>query len=147
MPEKQLFLEKYNDKIENVIDKKMRLYFDVKPEYLQEIVEYLFKGIGCRLSTGTAQESYHHVEVQYHFSHDETGQYFCPRIVMKDKKNPVTESITPIVKGAEWIEREMMDFWGVTFTNHPKPEPLLINEHPNFEKRKNQFRFNGVNHE
>jgi NADH-quinone oxidoreductase subunit C len=66
---------------------------------------------------------------------------------MSDKKNPTTDSITPIVPGAEWIEREMMDFWGVTFNGHPKPEPLLIKNHPNYEKRKNQFRFNGVENE
>jgi NADH:ubiquinone oxidoreductase subunit C len=39
----------------------------------------------------------------------------------------------------------MMDFWGITFEGHPKPEPLLIKDHPNYENRKNQFRFNGVN--
>jgi NADH-quinone oxidoreductase subunit C len=56
-------------------------------------------------------------------------------------------SITPIVKGAEWIEREMRDYWGIDFIGHPRPEPLLIRDHPNYEQRKNQFRFKRVNHE
>ncbi len=147
MDEKKLFLEKYDKIIENVIDKKQRLYFDVKNEELNDIVDFLFKKMGCRLSTATAQESYHHVEVLYHFSHDKSGQYFCPRVVMTDKNNPTMNSITPIIKGAEWIEREIIDFWGVTFLGHPKPEPLLIRDHPKYKERKNQFRFNGAKNE
>jgi NADH:ubiquinone oxidoreductase subunit C len=28
-------------------------------------------------------------------------------------------SIAPIVKGAEWIEREMAELFGITFEGHP----------------------------
>ncbi len=144
MGKKDDLLNKMDGRFNNIVDKKGRLYFDVEPDDIRDIARYLFEDVGCRLSTATAQERYGWVEVQYHFSHDETGHYFCPRVVMKDKKNPVSNSIAGIVKGAEWIEREMMEFWGITFRDHPRPEPLLTRDHPRQEERKNQLRFNGA---
>ena len=133
------FIEVMGDKIYKKIEKKGRLYFEVDNENLHTVVEYLFHNIGCRLSTATAMEMYHGIEVLYHFSHDESGQYFCPRMVMTDLKNPKMKSITPIVKGAEWIEREMFEFWGIEFEGHPRPERLLSREHP--EKLDKPLRF------
>ncbi|MBN2104919.1 NADH-quinone oxidoreductase subunit C [bacterium] len=124
------FLKKFKGKIDKVIRKPKRLYFEVRDEDLREIVKYIFHDMGCRLSTATATEVYDAIEVLYQFSHDPSGCYFCPRVRMKDKKNPVMNSITPVVRGAEWIEREMFDFWGVTFRDHPRPERLLAREHP-----------------
>jgi NADH:ubiquinone oxidoreductase subunit C len=34
-------------------------------------------------------------------------------------------SITPIVRPASWIERELHDFFAVTFTGHPNLSPLI----------------------
>jgi len=34
-------------------------------------------------------------------------------------------SITPIVRAASWIEREIHDFFGVRFADHPNLAPLL----------------------
>jgi len=124
------FIDKMGAKISNKIEKKRRFYFNVKNEDLREVADYLFNKIGCRLSTATGMEMYHGIEILYHFSDDETGQYFCPRVVIKDKKNPKVNSIVPIVKGAEWIERELFDFWGIKFKDHPRMERLLALNHP-----------------
>ncbi|HKJ69739.1 MAG TPA: NADH-quinone oxidoreductase subunit C [bacterium] len=124
------FLSVMDEKIGSSIRKKKRLYFDVDNVHLREVVEYLFHTIGCRLSTATAMEVYNGIEVLYHFSDDDTGAYYCPRVLMTDKENPRMNSVTPIVKGAEWIEREMMEYWGITFDGHPRPERLLSREHP-----------------
>lgn len=140
MPDKEQFLEKMAADISNMIDKQKRLYFEVEDKNLFKIVNYLFKDMGCRLSTATAQETYRGVEVTYHFSHDLTGQYYCPRIVMTDKDNPVMKSITPIISGANWIEREMAEYWNVTFEGHPRPEPLLTKDHPKGEGLNQPFR-------
>jgi len=124
------FLSEMEGKIGSTIRKHKRLYFDVDNRNLHEVAEYLFRGIGCRLSTATAMEVYDGIEVLYHFSDDSTGDYYCPRILMTNKDNPQMNSITPIVKGAEWIEREMAEFWGITFKGHPRPERLLSKDHP-----------------
>ena len=130
MDDKTKFLNEMGEKIGQTIDKKGRLYFEVTQENLHEVVRYLFETMGCRLSTASGMEMYHALEILYHFSHDATGQYYCPRVVIKDKKNPKSLSITPILRGAEWIEREMTELLGITFEGHPRPEPLLTKEHP-----------------
>ena len=139
MLKKEKFFEEMGTKVWSVVEKKARFYFTVANDDIREVADYLFNRMGCRLSTATAQETYHCIEVLYQFSDDETGDYFCPRVEIKDKDHPEMNSITPIIKGAEWIEREMFDFWGITFTDHPRPEPLLIKNHP--QDKRNQFRF------
>lgn len=124
------FLSLMGNKITRKILKHKRLYFEVNNKDILEVTEYLFRTMGCRLSTATAQESYRGIEVMYHFSLDKTGDYYCPRIVMTDKQNPKMNSITPIVKGAEWIEREMAEMFGIVFEGHPKAEPLLTGNSP-----------------
>lgn len=128
------------DKIGKTIEKKGRLYFEVENDNLHDVVKYLFHNMGCRLSTATAMEMYRGLEVLYHFSEDESGYFFCPRVVMTDLQNPRMNSIAPIVKGAEWIEREMGEYWGITFEGHPRPIPLLTKEHPRGEGLGQPFR-------
>ena len=134
------FVYHFKDKTKNQIIKKKRFYFEVDNDDVKEIANYLFNKLGCRLSTATAQETYNGLEVIYHFSYDETGQYFCPRIVMTDKTNPKMNSITSIVKGAEWIEREMYELWGITFEGHPRLEPLLTKDNPSGLKQPLRYR-------
>ena len=133
------FFKAMEDKISSRIDKKGRFYFNVKNEDLREIVDYLFKTMRCRLSTATGMEMYHGLEILYHFSDDDTGTYFCPRVIIKDKEHPKVKSIVPIVKGAEWIERELFDFWGIEFEDHPRMERLLALHHP--QNLKEPYRF------
>lgn len=124
------FITLMGNKILSKIVKPNRLYFEVSNEHIIEVADYLFNNLGCRLSTATATETPKGIEVLYHFSHDKTGSYYCPRVVMPDKSNPKMNSITPIVRGAEWIEREMAEMFGITFEGHPRPEPLLVKNHP-----------------
>jgi len=126
-------------KIGRMIEKQGRLYFEVADRDLIEVATFLFRTMGCRLSTATAMETYQGLEVLYHFSHDATGTYYCPRVIIPDKADPRMTSITPLVRGAEWIEREMAEFWGITFEGHPRPERLLSKDHP--EGLDKPFRF------
>jgi len=136
------FFEAMSDKVGETIEKKLRYYFVVDNENLLEVVAYIFKTMGCRLSTATATELYQGIEVLYHFSHDKSGTYYCPRIIMPDKKNPQMNSITPVVRGAEWIEREMAEMFGIDFVGHPRKEPLLTRN--NLTVRKQPLRITRV---
>jgi len=140
MAEIEQFLKDMGGKITNKIEKKKRLYFNVTNDDLQDIADYLFNKMGCRLLTATAMEMYHGIEILYHFSLDKTGQYFCPRIVIKDKKNPKVNSISSIIEGAIWIEREIFDLLGVEFIGHPRMEELLTLHHPGTVKQPLRFR-------
>lgn len=39
--------------------------------------------------------------------------------VKLDSKKPEAESLTPIWSGADWMEREVYDMFGIIFLNHP----------------------------
>src|SRR4030065_1019542 len=130
MADRDHFLDGLEGKLGRTVAKKGRLYFEVADKALRAVVRHLFLTKGCRLSTATAMEMYRGLEVLYQFSHDATGRYFCPRVVIAALENPKMHSITPIVKGAEWIEREMAELFGITFEGHPRPEKLLTKDHP-----------------
>jgi len=140
MAEVEQFIKNMKPKISNIIEKKLRLYFNVDNKHLREVADYLFNKLGCRLSTATAMEMYHGLEILYHFSLDKTGQYFCPRVVITDKKHPKVDSITNIIEGAIWIEREMYDLWGIEFSGHPRMEELLTLHHPQGLKQPLRFK-------
>src|SRR4030065_2631512 len=130
MADRDHFLDGLEGKLGRTVAKKGRLYFEVADKDLHDVCRHLFLTKGCRLSTATAMEMYRGLEVLYHFSHDATGRYFCPRVVITDLKNPKMSSITPIVKGAEWIDREMGELFGIVFVGNPNPEKLLTRDHP-----------------
>lgn len=130
MADRDDFLAGLEGKIGRTTAKKGRLYFEVADKDLHDVVRHLILRKGCRLSTATAMEMYRGLEVLYHFSHDATGRYYCPRVVITDLKNPEMHSIAPIIKGAAWIEREMSELFGITFVGHPNPERLLTRDHP-----------------
>ncbi len=62
-------------------------------------------------------------ELVYHF--DIEGLLINCTITVTDKKIP---SITPILKSADWTEREMKDLFGVVPEGHPNPKRLILDE-------------------
>jgi NADH-quinone oxidoreductase subunit C len=130
MAEREPVLDGLEGKIGRTIVKMGRFYFEVAASDIRDVARHLFAARGCRLSTATATEVYRGLEVLYHFSHDATGRYYCPRVVLTDRRDPRIPSVAPVVKGAEWIEREMAELFGITFEGHPRPERLLTRDHP-----------------
>lgn len=43
-------------------------------------------------------------------------------------ENPSIQSITDIYSGANWLERETFDFFGINFVNHPNLKRILNEE-------------------
>jgi len=103
-----------------------RAYFSIKPAGIKEIAKFLFKDLGLRFAIATGQDTPQGLEVLYHFSFDKTGQIITVRALIEDKKNPRIDSIAPLFKGAEWIEREMWELLGINFIGHPNLKRLLL---------------------
>lgn len=48
--------------------------------------------------------------------------------VKLDKENPEVVTVSDIWQAANWYEREALELFGIKFTNHPDPRPLLLYE-------------------
>jgi NADH:ubiquinone oxidoreductase subunit C len=119
--------ESFSDKILKFEERSTRrIYIDFKPEDIPTIVKFVFKDLGCRLITATGIDTPSGIEILYHFSYDSSGKIISLRTIIQDRKNPQIASITPIIRGAEWIEREMWELLGVNFIGHPNLKHLLL---------------------
>ena len=125
------FIEDIKIKFPKIIDAEIvntkRLMIYIPKTSLLEVAEYIFKDLSYRYIIVTAMDSKEGLEIIYHFSDDSSG-WIVNLNVMLDRDKPEIESLTPVVYGAEWIEREIMDLLGIKFLNHPKPERFLFAE-------------------
>ena len=120
--------EKFSEKIiyTEIINVK-RLMIYIKPSALLEIANYLFNDLKYRYVIESAMDSKNGYEIIYHFSDDNSGWIFNLNAIISREK-PEIESLTQIVKGAEWIEREIFDLLGIKFLHHPNLKRFLFAE-------------------
>ena len=104
-----------------------RMYVYIEGENLPEAVRLLFDELSGRYVILTGVDTPVGVEVLYHFSFDRVGLVVTLRVLL-DKDKPEIDSITPIVRGAEWIEREIHELLGVEFVGHPNMRRLILAE-------------------
>ena len=90
--------------------------------------KFLFEELGLRFVIVTGIDSDSCFEMLYHYSNDETGCVITIKAFIRDRENPAIESITPLLPGAEWIEREVHDLLGIDFPNHPNMRRLILSD-------------------
>ncbi len=102
-----------------------RTYVGIDSAAVKDAASFLFNGLGARLIIMTAVETRAGMEILYHFSFDALGRIVTLRAVVP-MPEPQIDSITPIIDGAEYIEREIADLFGVKFVGHPNPVRFLL---------------------
>lgn len=66
-----------------------------------------------------------HLEVVYQLSSLRGPQHL--RIIARvERDNPVIESVTPLWKGADFLEREAFDMFGIQFRGHPNLKRIYM---------------------
>jgi len=124
----QTIREGLNEKIQNFFVKSpRRVYIDVAPEDLVESTRYLFRDLSARYAIATGMQTADGFEVLHHFAFDSDHVVVSLRVKV-GAENPEVDSITPFIKGAEFIEREMYDLLGIKFRGHPNPQRLILAE-------------------
>jgi len=69
-----------------------------------------------------------HIEVVYHLDALDTNETIVVKSRIADRENPCTDSISDLWKGADLLECEVYDFFGVHFNHHPFLRRLFLGE-------------------
>lgn len=107
------------------IKSENRVYIRVPSEQITTVTDILFNTHKGRLATMTGLDRRDGIEILYHFCFDADNLVVTVKAIPK-KPFPAIESITSIIPGANWIEREIHDLFGVEFKNHPNLERLIL---------------------
>jgi len=124
---KELILAKMSDA---VIEDKQYLTVTVKPEDLRTLAKMLRYDEGFDyLIQLTGVDYGDNLGVVYLLAKSED---IASSIVMKtataDKENPTLPTVSDIWEAANWNEREVYDYFGVIFINHPDMRHLFMTE-------------------
>lgn len=126
--------EKLNNRLSEIKDKLLaieqplddRIIISCESENAYSINQFLFEDIGARFVIITGIDADDCFELLYHYSYDQTGCVITIKAIIRDRKQPQVESITPLLPAAEWIERETHDVLGIDFKNHPNLKRLIL---------------------
>ena len=126
--------EELNSRLSEIKDKLFaveqqsdnRIYLSCESENSYAVNKFLFEDVPLRFVIATGIDSDDCFEILYHYSYDQTGCVITIKAYIRDRENPVIESIAPFLPAAEWIEREMHDILGIEFKNHPDMRRLIL---------------------
>lgn len=117
---------RFREDILDFFDKSLkRVYIEVKPDALVPAATYIFRDLGARFHIASGLDARTHLEILYHFSIETMNLLISLRVKL-DNKNPKVDSLANVIKGANWIEREMSELLGIDFPGHPELRRLLL---------------------
>jgi NADH-quinone oxidoreductase subunit C len=121
--------EKYESEILSVESPYNFLTLVVKPDRIIEIIQYLYDHNQARFQYLTTLCGIHYPDVKQiaimYQLHSLTNNWRIRLKIFLPEENPVTPTLTNIFSGANWMERETYDFFGVKFTGHPDLRRIL----------------------
>ncbi|MBP8791999.1 MAG: NADH-quinone oxidoreductase subunit C [Lutibacter sp.] len=107
------------------------LNISVKPENLTELMLQLktdsatsFDYLFCLSGVDWGKE----LGVVYHLESTMHRHIIVVKVQTEDRENPTFDTVCTIWKTAEFHEREVFDFFGVKFNNHPNLKRLFLTE-------------------
>ena len=121
--------EKYGDEILHVETPYNFLTVTLRKEKIVEIIRYFYDNSDLGFQYLTTLGGIHYPELKqiavfYQLHNLYTNQRIRLKIYLPEE-NPVTETITSVFAGANWMERETYDFYGVIFEGHPNLKRIL----------------------
>lgn len=128
-------------------------YATVKAERIFDVLRYAKQELGFDYILNLTAVDYppDRMEVVYNVFHSVKREHLAlrakvPRAAPEGQDLPSLPSVTPLYKGADWLEREVFDLFGIRFTGHPYMRRLMMPDgwvgHPlrkDYDSRKEQF--------
>ncbi|MBT8234658.1 MAG: NADH-quinone oxidoreductase subunit C [Bacteroidia bacterium] len=100
---------------ENLIELMSKLKSDDKTRF-----DYLF----CLTGVDWGED----LGVVYHLESTQHRHQLVVKVSTPERENPVLATVSSIWKTAEFHEREVFDFFGITFTDHPNMKRLFLTD-------------------
>ena len=127
----QNLISSWIPELEFTEEKSQFLNITVQPEQLHQLMtqlksnsetnfNYLFclSGLDWRTALG----------VVYHLESTTHRHQLVVKVKTEDRENPTFDSVWTIWRTAEFYEREVFDFFGIKFNNHPNLKRLFLTE-------------------
>ncbi len=109
-------------------DSRTNFRFDCPASRLRELVGWLQNDLGCAFDTIVPEQTTDGWELAYLF-HESHGRGRAQIIVGLPERSDPAPSISDLVYGADWEEREAEDLFGLRFSGHPKLGEFVLHEH------------------
>jgi len=105
-----------------------RLYVYVEAQSLKAICRYIFRDLDARyiISIGADDRPYSGDFMVFHDFAFDKDKIILSIITQIPADNPKVDSISDIIPGANWAEREIMDMFGIVPVGHPYPKRLVL---------------------
>ncbi|WEK36192.1 MAG: NADH-quinone oxidoreductase subunit C [Candidatus Pseudobacter hemicellulosilyticus] len=140
---KQRLTEKFGDQVSNFEEPYGMLTFEVPKEMNLKTLQFLFDDEALQFRFLTDLQAIHYPDdkgrelaVVYHL-HNLVDNVRIRMKVFTDIRQPDVFSATALFSGANWMERETYDFFGVNFVGHPNLRRILnVDEMDYFPMRK-----------
>ena len=121
--------EKYEDQLLHIETPYNFLTITVQPGKIVDIIQHLFDHPDTKFHFLTTLFGVHYpdqnqIAIVYQLHNMVSNQRMRLKIFLS-ADNPVTPTMTTIFPGANWMERETYDFYGVQFTGHPNLKRIL----------------------
>ncbi|MFH1231065.1 MAG: NADH-quinone oxidoreductase subunit C, partial [Planctomycetota bacterium] len=115
-------------KVEEKVPNK--IYITIPKGKVKGVADYIFNKLKARflISAGTDRRNTHNDFLITHIFSLDKDKIFLLVHASVDPKDPNIDSITPIIPGANWAEREFRDMIGVNPVGHPDPRRLVLSD-------------------
>lgn len=126
-------IEKLKEKLGNLIKEvkvhnERRIYLTVDKKDVKEAAKIIFKDMGARYIIVSGVDNFDNFELLYHFSFDKEGGVVVSLRTFLEREKPEIETLTDLIPGIAWIEREIWELLGINFAGHPNLKHLILRD-------------------
>jgi Ni,Fe-hydrogenase III component G len=121
---KRRIKERFGDRVEVAERSPKRIYVYADNDVWVDLASFIFNDLDGRFDTGAAVDDRDGVEVMFFMPFDKE-HYFVTIKTFAKKPAPILDSVSNVIPGAKWIEREIFEMYEVNFRNHPDLRPVL----------------------
>jgi NADH-quinone oxidoreductase subunit C len=127
----QSLISTWIPELEFTEEKSQFLNITVQPEHLHQLMSQLksnpetnFNYLFCLSGVDWEKE----MGIVYHLESTTHRHTIVVKVKTTDRENPTFDSVCDIWYTAEFHEREVFDFFGIKFNNHPNLKRLFLTE-------------------